>query len=110
MLSFNVADGHCRNCEEGRTAFCTGVNLGFTGGAYGCVVMGPYQGGQAQYLCPVCGLQCAQATGGERSMRDILRYWRIFSQRVSIGWCRLGSDPGERGSIWSGARWVDGGV
>jgi threonine dehydrogenase-like Zn-dependent dehydrogenase len=50
VLSFNVADGHCRNCEEGRTAFCTGVNPGFAGGA------------------------------------------------------------GERGSVWSGARWVDGGV
>jgi threonine dehydrogenase-like Zn-dependent dehydrogenase len=49
VLSFNVADGHCRNYEEGRTAFCTGVNPGFAGGAYGYVVMGPYQGGQAQY-------------------------------------------------------------
>lgn len=24
VLPFNVADGRCRNCEEGRTAFCTG--------------------------------------------------------------------------------------
>ncbi|KAK0609826.1 Glutathione-independent formaldehyde dehydrogenase [Lasiodiplodia hormozganensis] len=50
VLPFNVADGRCRNCEEGRTAFCTGVNAGFAGGAYGYVAMGPYQGGQAQYL------------------------------------------------------------
>jgi len=50
VLPFNVADGRCRNCEEGRTAFCTGVNPGFAGGAYGYVAMGPYQGGQAQYL------------------------------------------------------------
>lgn len=26
VMPFNVADGRCRNCEEGRTAFCTGVN------------------------------------------------------------------------------------
>lgn len=26
------------------------VNPGFAGGAYGYVAMGPYQGGQAQYL------------------------------------------------------------
>jgi threonine dehydrogenase-like Zn-dependent dehydrogenase len=35
VMPFNVADGRCRNCEEGRTAFCTGVNPGFAGGAYG---------------------------------------------------------------------------
>ncbi|KAI1846951.1 hypothetical protein JX266_006826 [Neoarthrinium moseri] len=34
VMPFNVADGRCRNCEEGRTAFCTGVNPGFAGGAY----------------------------------------------------------------------------
>jgi threonine dehydrogenase-like Zn-dependent dehydrogenase len=50
VLPFNVADGRCQNCEEGKTAFCTGVNPGFAGGAYGYVAMGPYQGGQAQYL------------------------------------------------------------
>jgi len=26
VMPFNVADGRCRNCEEGKTAFCTGVN------------------------------------------------------------------------------------
>lgn len=40
VLPFNVADGRCRNCEEGKTAFCTGVNPGFAGGAYGYVAMG----------------------------------------------------------------------
>ncbi|KAJ5049308.1 putative zinc-type alcohol dehydrogenase-like protein [Penicillium chrysogenum] len=50
VMPFNVADGRCRNCEEGRTAFCTGVNPGFAGGAYGYVAMGPYRGGQAQYI------------------------------------------------------------
>ena len=40
VLPFNVADGRCRNCEEGKTAFCTGVNKGFAGGAYGYVAMG----------------------------------------------------------------------
>jgi threonine dehydrogenase-like Zn-dependent dehydrogenase len=24
VLPFNVADGRCRNCEAGKTAFCTG--------------------------------------------------------------------------------------
>lgn len=35
VMPFNVADGTCRNCCEGKTAFCTGVNPGFAGGAYG---------------------------------------------------------------------------
>lgn len=40
VMPFNVADGRCRNCEEGKTAFCTGVNPGFAGGAYGelCII------------------------------------------------------------------------
>src|SRR5262249_9473061 len=50
VLPFNVADGRCQNCEEVKTAFCTAVNPGFAGGAYGYVAMGPYQDGQAQYL------------------------------------------------------------
>ena len=32
VMPFNVADGRCLNCEEGNTAFCTGVNPGFAGG------------------------------------------------------------------------------
>lgn len=31
VLPFNVADGRCRNCEEGRTAFCTGSVHRFSG-------------------------------------------------------------------------------
>jgi threonine dehydrogenase-like Zn-dependent dehydrogenase len=42
VMPFNVADGRCRNCETGKTAFCTGVNPGFAGGAYGYVAMGSY--------------------------------------------------------------------
>jgi glutathione-independent formaldehyde dehydrogenase len=50
VLPFNVACGFCRNCEAGDTGFCLTVNEGFAGGAYGYVNMGPYAGGQAEYL------------------------------------------------------------
>lgn len=50
VMPFNVADGRCLNCEEGKTAYCTGVNPGFAGGAYGYVAMGPYAGGQVHLL------------------------------------------------------------
>lgn len=50
VLPFNVACGFCQNCENDKTGFCTNVNPGFAGGAYGYVAMGPYQGGQAEKL------------------------------------------------------------
>ena len=50
VAPFNVACGHCENCENGYTGFCTNVNPGFAGGAYGYVAMGPYRGGQAEQL------------------------------------------------------------
>lgn len=50
VMPFNVACGRCLNCETGKTAFCTTVNPGFAGGAYGYVAMGPYAGGQAEYV------------------------------------------------------------
>jgi Threonine dehydrogenase and related Zn-dependent dehydrogenases len=50
VAPFNVACGFCDNCESGKTGFCTNVNPGFAGGAYGYVAMGPYKGGQAETL------------------------------------------------------------
>ncbi|SDX79543.1 glutathione-independent formaldehyde dehydrogenase [Halobellus clavatus] len=52
-IPFNVACGHCKNCEEGKTGFCLNVNQEGSvpaGGAYGYVGMGPYQGGQAERM------------------------------------------------------------
>ncbi|GAA4827203.1 glutathione-independent formaldehyde dehydrogenase [Actinomycetospora corticicola] len=49
-LPFNVACGFCKNCLAGKSAFCLTVNPPYAGGAYGYVGMGPYTGGQAEYL------------------------------------------------------------
>ena len=49
-LPFNVACGHCKNCESGLTGFCLTMNPGTAGAAYGFAGMGPYSGGQAEYL------------------------------------------------------------
>lgn len=49
-LPFNVSCGFCKNCERGLTGFCLTVNPGTPGGAYGYAGMGPYRGGQAEYL------------------------------------------------------------
>src|ERR1700756_2138375 len=49
-LPFNIGCGFCRNCERGLTAFCLTVNPGMAGAAYGFADMGPFPGGQAEYL------------------------------------------------------------
>ena len=49
-LPFNIACGFCQNCERGLTGYCLTVNPGNAGGAYGFAGMGPYSGGQAEYL------------------------------------------------------------
>lgn len=49
-LPFNICCGYCKNCERGLTAFCLSLNPGFAGAAYGYADMGPFAGGQAEYL------------------------------------------------------------
>jgi len=51
-VPFNVACGTCRNCLRGWTSFCLRTNptKGVDGSAYGYASMGPYAGGQAEFL------------------------------------------------------------
>jgi len=58
-LPFNIGCGFCKNCEAGKTAFCLEANPGFAGAAYGYAKMGPYSGGQAEYLrVPYADFNC----------------------------------------------------
>jgi threonine dehydrogenase-like Zn-dependent dehydrogenase len=108
VLPFNVADGRCRNCEEGKTAFCTGVNPGFAGGAYGYVAMGPYQGGQAQYLrVPFADFNALKLPRGTEHEADFalladFPHWmaRPRAQRVPV--------RRERRCVWSWTCRIDG--
>ncbi|MEI4270427.1 glutathione-independent formaldehyde dehydrogenase [Klenkia sp. LSe6-5] len=51
-VPFNIACGTCRNCQTGWTSFCLRANPteGMDGAAYGYANMGPYDGGQAEFL------------------------------------------------------------
>ena len=49
-MPFNVSCGTCKNCEKGLTGFCLRANPGVAGAAYGFAGMGPWAGGQAEYL------------------------------------------------------------
>ncbi|GHO48285.1 glutathione-independent formaldehyde dehydrogenase [Ktedonospora formicarum] len=72
-LPFNVSCGFCRNCEKGLTAFCLTTNPDpkMAGAAYGFADMGPYQGGQAQYLrVPYADFNCLRLPEDAREKQD----------------------------------------
>ena len=52
VLPFNVACGHCKNCERGYTNYCLTAQPKpeWAGAAYGFADMGPWPGGQAELL------------------------------------------------------------
>ena len=47
---FNISCGFCRNADRGLTDFCLTMNPGNADAAYGYAGMGPYKGGQAEFL------------------------------------------------------------
>ena len=79
VLPFNVACGFCMNCLAGKTGFCLTVNEGFAGGAYGYVSMGPYRGGQAEYLrVPFADFNCLTLPPGDEHEDDFALLADIF--------------------------------
>ena len=70
-LPFNISCGYCENCERGWTGFCLTVNPGNAGGAYGYAGMGPYSGGQAEYLrVPYADFNCLKLPEDAREKQD----------------------------------------
>ncbi|KAJ3974341.1 hypothetical protein EV361DRAFT_895227 [Lentinula raphanica] len=90
VMPFNVACGRCANCEGGRTAFCTIVNPGF-----GYVAMGPYPGGQAEYVrVPFADFNALVLPPGTEHEEDFALLADIFP----TGWHGVqlsGFQPGE---------------
>jgi glutathione-independent formaldehyde dehydrogenase len=50
VLPFNVACGYCFNCHRGHTEACLVLNPEAPHAAYGYAGMGPYKGGQAEFV------------------------------------------------------------
>lgn len=96
VMPFNVACGFCKNCTAGYTGFCLTVNPGFAGGAYGYVAMGPYPGGQAEYLrVPFADFNCLKLPPGDELEADFLMLADIFP--TGYHGCHLaGVSPGRR--------------
>jgi len=81
-MPFNISCGHCRNCEKGLTAFCLTANPqpGMAGAAFGFADMGPYQGGQAEYLrVPWADFNCLKLPpDAEEKQNDYVMVADIF--------------------------------
>ena len=95
VMPFNVACGFCKNCLAGYSGFCLTVNPGFAGGAYGYVAMGPYTGGQAEYLrVPFADYNCLVLPPGNEHESDFILLADIFP--TGYHGCELAQvSPGE---------------
>jgi glutathione-independent formaldehyde dehydrogenase len=80
-VPFNIACGTCRNCLQGWTSFCLRTNPieGMAGAAYGYANMGPYDGGQAEYLrVPYGDVNLLQLPEGTEHENDFTMLSDIF--------------------------------
>src|SRR4030088_2978781 len=100
VMPFNVACGFCKNCVKGFTGFCLTVNPGFAGGAYGYVAMGPYKGGQAEYLrVPYADFNCLKLPPGNEHELDFVLLADIFP--TGYHGCELAEvSPGESVAVY----------
>ncbi|MBD8058678.1 glutathione-independent formaldehyde dehydrogenase [Cellulomonas sp. JH27-2] len=96
-VPFNIACGTCRNCLQGWTSFCTRTNPteGVDGAAYGYANMGPYAGGQAEYLrVPFADVNLLELPAGDEHENDFTMLSDIFP----TGWhgtVLAGQKPGD---------------
>ncbi|HEX3853487.1 MAG TPA: alcohol dehydrogenase catalytic domain-containing protein, partial [Polyangiaceae bacterium] len=83
-LPFNIACGFCRNCEKGQTGFCLTTNPGSAGAAYGYAEMGPYNGGQAEFLrVPFADFNCLRLPEDAEDKEDD---YVMLSDIFPTGW------------------------
>jgi glutathione-independent formaldehyde dehydrogenase len=101
-VPFNIACGSCRNCVAGWTSFCLRTNPveGMDGAAYGYANMGPYDGGQAEYLrVPYADVNLLELPAGTEHENDFTMLSDIFP----TGWHGTelaGMRPGDRVAVF----------
>src|SRR4051812_10281132 len=81
VMPFNIACGSCFNCARGFTNACLVVNPEGVSGGYGYAGMGPYPGGQAEYLrVPYADFNCLKLPGepGDELEDDFLLLSDVF--------------------------------
>lgn len=81
VLPFNISCGYCFNCHRGHTEACLVMNPEDAHAAYGYAGMGPYQGGQAEFvLVPHADFNCLKLPGkpGDEWEDDFLLLSDVF--------------------------------
>ncbi len=81
VLPFNISCGTCLNCTRGETSACLTANPEGVSAAYGYAEMGPYRGGQADFLrIPFADFNCLKLPGkaGDEYENDFLMLADIF--------------------------------
>lgn len=81
VLPFNVACGFCFNCLRGYTSACLTANPDAATAGYGYAGMGPYRGGQAEFLrVPFADFNCLRLPGqaGDELEDDFVLLADIF--------------------------------
>jgi glutathione-independent formaldehyde dehydrogenase len=103
-VPFNIACGTCRNCISGWTSFCLRTNPteGMDGAAYGYANMGPYDGGQAEFLrIPYADFNLLELPAGTEHEND----YTMLSDIFPTGWHGTelaGMQPGDRVAVFGG--------
>jgi threonine dehydrogenase-like Zn-dependent dehydrogenase len=101
---FNVSCGKCANCERQLTNYCLRANVpGIAGAAYGFADMGPWQGGQAEYLrVPWADFDCLRLPEDAREREND---YVMLSDIFPTGWHSTemaGLYPGDTVVIFGG--------
>ena len=81
VLPFNIGCGFCFNCARGYTNACLTANPESASAGYGYAGMGPYRGGQAEYLrVPFADFNCLKLPGkpGDELEDDFVLLADIF--------------------------------
>lgn len=81
VLPFNISCGNCFNCSRGFTSACLVANPEGVSAGYGYVGMGPYKGGQAEFLrVPFGEVNCLKIPGkpGDALEDDFLLLSDVF--------------------------------
>ena len=100
-VPFNLACGTCRNCTDGWTSACLRANpSGQPGAGYGYPQMGPYRGGQAEYLrVPWADFNLLELPAGTEHERDFTMLSDIFPTGYH-GTELAGVEPGKTVAIF----------
>jgi glutathione-independent formaldehyde dehydrogenase len=104
VLPFNISCGVCYNCVRGYYNACLFANPEGASAAFGYVKMGPYRGGQAEFVrVPFADVNCLKLPGspGDAWEDDFLLLSDVFPTGYH-GAVMAGVEPGKSVAVFGG--------